>query len=130
VKNNPLQFGAIGLGKRSSPAALAHRPEEGLRVVAGADPHPENFARFQQRYGGAAPRIVAEFVRYVRDGGAVETSPLAARYAVAAGCKATESLRNGSAPEKRAAPASENRASVCALIPQAQSSIEGGRNSK
>jgi predicted dehydrogenase len=51
VKNPPVQFGVIGLGKRSSLAALAHRPDEGLRVVAGADPHPENLARFQQRYG-------------------------------------------------------------------------------
>ena len=46
-------------------------------------------------HGGADPAIVAEFLRYVREGGATETSPVAARYAVAAGCAATESLRNG-----------------------------------
>ena len=34
----------------------------------------------------------------VREGGAIKTSPIAARYSVAAGCMATESLRNGSIP--------------------------------
>ena len=46
-------------------------------------------------HGGADPATVAEFLRYVRDGGATETSPVAARYAVAAGCAATASLRSG-----------------------------------
>lgn len=49
-------------------------------------------------HGGADGRIVAEFVRYAGEGGAVKTSPLAARYSVAAGCGATESLRNGGIP--------------------------------
>lgn len=49
-------------------------------------------------HGGADSRIVAEFVRYAREGGAVMTSPLAARHSVAAGCGATESLRNGGVP--------------------------------
>lgn len=48
-------------------------------------------------HGGADPRIVAEFLRYVREGGATETSPVAARYAVAAGCAGTKSLRQNSA---------------------------------
>lgn len=46
-------------------------------------------------HGGADPAIVAEFLRYVRDGGETETSPIAARYAVAADCAATESIRSG-----------------------------------
>ena len=50
------------------------------------------------RHGGGDPRIVAEFVRYVREGGEIKTSPVAARYSVAAGCMATESLRNGATP--------------------------------
>ena len=50
-------------------------------------------------HGGADPRIVAEFVRYVREGGKVTTSPVAARYSVAAGCLATESLRAGGMPQ-------------------------------
>jgi len=49
-------------------------------------------------HGGGDPSIVAEFVRYVREGGSIKTSPVAARYSVAAGCMATKSLRNGSAP--------------------------------
>jgi predicted dehydrogenase len=47
-------------------------------------------------HGGADSRIVAEFIRYLRHGGATDTSPLAARYAVATGCAATTSLRSGS----------------------------------
>ncbi len=46
-------------------------------------------------HGGSDERIVAEFCSFVRRGGAVETSPLAARDAVAAGCAATTSLRGG-----------------------------------
>jgi predicted dehydrogenase len=49
-------------------------------------------------HGGADPRIVGEFLRYVREGGNTETSPVAARYAVAAGCAGAESLRSGSVP--------------------------------
>ena len=51
-------------------------------------------------HGGADPRIVAEFIRYVREGGKISTSAIAARYSIAAGCMAAESLRNGSAPMK------------------------------
>lgn len=49
-------------------------------------------------HGGADGKIVAEFVRYVREGGEINTSPIAARYSVATGCQATESLRNGGIP--------------------------------
>ncbi len=49
-------------------------------------------------HGGADPKIVAEFVRFVRDGGAILTSPIAARNSVAAGCCGTASIRNGSTP--------------------------------
>jgi len=49
-------------------------------------------------HGGADPRIVEEFVRYVRDGSSVSTSPIAARSSVAAGCQAAASLRNGGVP--------------------------------
>ena len=50
-------------------------------------------------HGGADALIVAEFLRFVREGGKTNTSPLAARYAVAAGVKATESLRAKSTPQ-------------------------------
>jgi predicted dehydrogenase len=49
-------------------------------------------------HGGADPRIVAEFLRYVRDGGETVTDPFAAREAVAAGYAATMSLRAGGVP--------------------------------
>lgn len=46
-------------------------------------------------HGGADPRIMDEFIRYARNGGATTTSPLAARESVATGYCATESLRGG-----------------------------------
>ena len=49
-------------------------------------------------HGGADPQMIAEFLRYVRDGGATTTSALAARQAVAAALTATESLRGGNQP--------------------------------
>lgn len=49
-------------------------------------------------HGGADPRIVAEFLDFARNGGHTTTSPLGARASVAAGCLATESLRNGGQP--------------------------------
>ncbi|MCX6946092.1 MAG: Gfo/Idh/MocA family oxidoreductase [Opitutales bacterium] len=49
-------------------------------------------------HGGADPKIMAEFIRYARDGGATATSPLAARESVATGCQATASLRRHGVP--------------------------------
>ena len=46
-------------------------------------------------HGGADPRIVDEFVRYVREGGPIATSAIAGRNSVAAGYLATMSLRGG-----------------------------------
>lgn len=46
-------------------------------------------------HGGADPAIVDEFVRFVREDAAPSTSPVAARYSVAAGCVATECIRKG-----------------------------------
>uniref|UniRef100_UPI0025842BB5 Gfo/Idh/MocA family protein n=1 Tax=Arthrobacter sp. TaxID=1667 RepID=UPI0025842BB5 len=49
-------------------------------------------------HGGADPLLIGEFLRFVRDGGQTQTSPVAARQAVAAGILAAESLRgDGSA---------------------------------
>lgn len=48
-------------------------------------------------HGGADDEVVREFVRFVREGGATDTSPVAARMAVAAGDMATRSLRGGGA---------------------------------
>lgn len=44
-------------------------------------------------HGGADQLLIAEFVRFVRDGGVTDTSPVAAREAVATGVLATDSLR-------------------------------------
>jgi len=52
----------------------------------------------QGTHGGADPRIIAEFIRFAREGGATDTSPLAARESVATGCTATASLRAGGIP--------------------------------
>lgn len=48
-------------------------------------------------HGGADAAMVAEFLHFVRTGEPTETSPVAARQAVAAGVTATESLRGASA---------------------------------
>lgn len=54
--------------------------------------------RAKGSHGGSDPAIVQEFIRYVRDGAKVTTSPVAARYSVAAGFQATRSLRAGGRP--------------------------------
>jgi predicted dehydrogenase len=50
-------------------------------------------------HGGADPAIVAEFIAYLRGESKMSTSPVAARYSVAAGCLAAESLRSGGKPK-------------------------------
>ncbi|MEV4170597.1 Gfo/Idh/MocA family oxidoreductase [Nonomuraea sp. NPDC049709] len=52
----------------------------------------------QGSHGGADVEIVTEFLRFVREGGATDTSPVAARMSVAAGYMATMSLRDGGMP--------------------------------
>ncbi|WP_026820763.1 Gfo/Idh/MocA family protein [Arthrobacter castelli] len=46
-------------------------------------------------HGGSDRRIITEFLDFLRGGSRTETSPVAARYAVATGVAATESLRAG-----------------------------------
>ncbi len=46
-------------------------------------------------HGGADPLLIAEFLRFAREGGATATSPVAARASVAAGVLAAQSLRTG-----------------------------------
>ena len=50
-------------------------------------------------HGGADPSIVNEFIRFIRKGGPIATSPIAARYSVAAGVLGTQSLRSGGIPK-------------------------------
>ncbi|MEI8407861.1 MULTISPECIES: Gfo/Idh/MocA family protein [unclassified Kribbella] len=49
-------------------------------------------------HAGADPRLVDEYIRFVREGGPTLTSPIAARAAVAAGYAATTSLRSNGTP--------------------------------
>lgn len=49
-------------------------------------------------HGGADTLIIDEFCRFVRHGGATDTSPVAARMSVATGVQATRSLRDGGTP--------------------------------
>ncbi|MFI6348594.1 Gfo/Idh/MocA family protein [Streptomyces sp. NPDC050560] len=55
-------------------------------------------------HGGADGALVAEFLRFAAEGGRTDTSPVAAREAVAAGLAATESLRAGGTPVRVPAP--------------------------
>lgn len=51
-------------------------------------------------HAGADPLLIDEFVRFARQGGTTDTSPVAARMAVAAGVRATQSLRDGGTPRE------------------------------
>ncbi len=46
-----LRIGVIGAGGRGGLARHAHNPEEGVRVVAGADTRDEAFTMFRERFG-------------------------------------------------------------------------------
>lgn len=54
-------------------------------------------------HGGADEAMIAEFLRFILDGGPTDTSPVAAREAVAAGAAAAQSLRTGAQPVEIAA---------------------------
>ncbi|GAA1730964.1 Gfo/Idh/MocA family oxidoreductase [Brachybacterium phenoliresistens] len=63
--------------------------------------HPdavEVISRGDGGHGGADPNLVAEFLRFVREGGATDVSVIAAREAVATGCAGAESIRSGGIP--------------------------------
>ncbi|MFE0099699.1 Gfo/Idh/MocA family protein [Streptomyces sp. NPDC059009] len=60
--------------------------------------YPVPDAEDEGGHGGADPLLIDEFVRFAREGGRTDTSPVAARMAVAAGVGATQSLRSGGAP--------------------------------
>ncbi|MHA6621251.1 Gfo/Idh/MocA family protein [Pseudonocardia sp. DLS-67] len=51
-------------------------------------------------HAGADDPLMAEFLRFARDGGPTDTSPVAARMSVAAGVQATASLRAGGEPRE------------------------------
>ncbi|MEV0440512.1 Gfo/Idh/MocA family oxidoreductase [Streptomyces spectabilis] len=70
-----------------------HRGEGDAEYVIGGSPD-------EYGHGGADPLIIDEFLRFARDGGRTDTSPVAARMAVAAGVGATRSLRDGGGPQE------------------------------
>ena len=83
----------IGLWTKRTPGYA--EPDETVTIQDGEGGH-----------GGADPRLIAEFLRFAADGGPTQTSPVAARQAVAAGVLAAESLRaDGGAREVPALPA-------------------------
>lgn len=67
------------------------------RRHSGAAPADETFIVPESNpdagHDGADAALIEEFLNFVRDGGITQTSPVAAREAVAAGIRATESLR-------------------------------------
>ncbi|MGW1894658.1 Gfo/Idh/MocA family protein [Streptomyces sp. NPDC002004] len=71
----------------------------GYRAEADAE-YPVPDVQDEAGHGGADPLLVDEFVRFARHGGTTDTSPVAARMAVAAGVRATESLRDGGTPRE------------------------------
>jgi predicted dehydrogenase len=71
----------------------------GYRAEADAE-YPVPSAETGAGHGGADPLLIDEFVRFARGGGRTDTSPVAARMAVAAGVRATESLRDGGTPRE------------------------------
>ncbi|WP_419992415.1 Gfo/Idh/MocA family protein [Streptomyces boninensis] len=67
---------------------------------AAYDPHGDAVHRIPDAeggHGGADAKGMAEFLAFVQEGAATDTSPVAARMAVAAGDLATRSLRDGGA---------------------------------
>jgi len=83
----------IGLWTKRTPGYA--EPDETVTIQDGEGGH-----------GGADPRLIAEFLRFAADGGPTQTSPVAARQAVAAGVLAAESLRaDGGTREVPALPA-------------------------
>ncbi|MFC7375529.1 Gfo/Idh/MocA family protein [Brachybacterium sp. GCM10030268] len=71
---------------------------ESRRSGPGRPDAVEVIERAEGWHGGADPRLVAEFLRFARDGGSTEVSAIAAREAVATGVRGAESIRSGGVP--------------------------------
>lgn len=70
------------------------------RGYDGCGDRTYTFAVRRGGHDGADGKTVSEFLRFARDGGSTDTSPLAARESVAAAVTATASLRAGGIPLK------------------------------
>lgn len=82
----------FGDGGRSTTVRLWNRRSTGYR--GGGDAN-YTFPPAPGGHGGADTAIIREFLRFAREGGPTETSPLAGRESVATGYTATQSLRRG-----------------------------------
>ena len=92
----------FGDGLDGDPASIKvwNKRRSGYRADADLDlsiPMPSKQER-ESLHGGADEALVGEFLRFVAVGGPTDTSPVAAREAVAAGVAATASLRAGGRP--------------------------------
>lgn len=63
-----IRFGVVGNGLRGRLARIAHRPEEGLRVVAVCDVSPANLARADEWYGEEVIKTT-DYTALLADGG-------------------------------------------------------------
>jgi len=57
-----------------------------------------NIPLVEGSHGGADPRMIEDFLNYLRGRPTIGATPLDARMSVAVGCRGTASLRNGSVP--------------------------------
>ncbi|MFC9558642.1 Gfo/Idh/MocA family protein [Agromyces sp. NPDC056965] len=73
--------GVVNVWTKRHPGFAA--PDEVIQIPEASGSH-----------GGADPVLLDEFLRFAREGGATETSPIAARQAIAVGVLAAESLRS------------------------------------
>ncbi|GAA1292114.1 MULTISPECIES: Gfo/Idh/MocA family protein [Brachybacterium] len=71
---------------------------ESRRSGPGRPDAVEVIARASGGHGGADPSLVAEFLRFAREGGSTDVSIIAAREAVATGVYGAESIRHGGIP--------------------------------
>jgi len=108
----PIHFAVLGPHNRGRISLLAHRPDEGLRLVGACATHLENLddyptacgqgffriASIEGSHGGADPLLIEDFVTFLRGVKCAGLTAHDVRMAVAVGCQATASLRNGSTP--------------------------------
>ncbi|MFJ2163536.1 Gfo/Idh/MocA family protein [Streptomyces sp. NPDC087856] len=90
----------LGDGIEGDPPVVKvwNRRRSGYRPEADRTLGAESAESADAAHGGADQALVDEFLRFVAHGAATDTSPVAAREAVATGIAATVSLRSGGTP--------------------------------
>jgi predicted dehydrogenase len=86
--------------RADSPIYLWNKRKDTYRMLGDELYYPDPIEDEEEggSHAGADPKIVQEFVDYIRDGGETVSTPQASRMAVATGYQATLSLRNGGQP--------------------------------